>query len=153
MPSPDPDFPAIRSGFIFCPLAVVRSFVFNALHTLSPRYQGAWVSPSPIEDQNDTKITSADFTSERCQHRTPTVRPCRSVVVDLNSSFCAAHSASEPADSPDFADALTEKPAACRTPGASTIPSARSTRSWLRDVFRLAAPVPSPTSAASYSPG
>jgi hypothetical protein len=65
------------------------------------------------------KSPTSDFTSERCQHRTPTGRQCRSLVVDPNSSFCAAHSASEPADSEDFTVALTEK--ACRFQNAHGI--------------------------------
>jgi hypothetical protein len=62
---------------------------------------------------------SSDFTQERCQHRTPTGRQCRSLVADPNSSFCAAHAASEPADSEDFTAALTEK--ACRFQNAHGI--------------------------------
>ena len=65
------------------------------------------------------KSPSSDFTPERCQHRTPTGRQCRSLVVDSNSSFCAAHAASEPADSEDFTAALTEK--ACRFQNAAGI--------------------------------
>jgi len=65
------------------------------------------------------KSPSSDFTPERCQHRTPTGRQCRSVVADPSSSFCAAHAASEPADSEDFTAALTEK--ACRFQNAAGI--------------------------------
>jgi hypothetical protein len=65
------------------------------------------------------KSPCSDFTPERCQHRTPTGRQCRSLVVDPNSSFCPAHAASEPADSEDFTAALTEK--ACRFQNAHGI--------------------------------
>ncbi len=65
------------------------------------------------------KSPSSDFTPERCQHRTPTGRQCRSVVADTSSSFCAAHAASEPGDSEDFLVALTEK--ACRFQNAQGI--------------------------------
>src|SRR5713226_1312912 len=65
------------------------------------------------------KSPSSDFTPERCQHRTPTGRQCRSVVVDPGSSFCARHAASEPGDSQDFSVALTEK--ACRFQNAQGI--------------------------------
>ena len=65
------------------------------------------------------KSPSSDFTPERCQHRTPTGRQCRSVVVDPGSSFCARHAASEPGDSQDFWVALTEK--ACRFQNAQGI--------------------------------
>jgi hypothetical protein len=65
------------------------------------------------------KSPSSDFTPERCQHRTRTGRQCRSVVAGTNSSFCAAHAASEPADSEDFVVALTER--ACRFQNAQGI--------------------------------
>ncbi len=65
------------------------------------------------------KSPSSDFIPERCQHRTPTGRQCRSLVADPNNSFCAAHAASEPADSEDFTAALTEK--ACRFQNAHGI--------------------------------
>jgi len=65
------------------------------------------------------KSPSSDFTPERCQHRTPTGRQCCSLVVDPNSSFCARHAASEPADSEDFSVALTQK--ACRFQNAQGI--------------------------------
>lgn len=55
------------------------------------------------------KSSASDFTPERCQHRTPTGRQCRSLVAGPNSSFCAAHAASEPADSEDFNAVLTAK--------------------------------------------
>jgi len=55
------------------------------------------------------KSSTSDFTPERCQYRTPTGRQCRSVVADPNSSYCAAHAASEPADSEDFTAVLTAK--------------------------------------------
>jgi hypothetical protein len=65
------------------------------------------------------KSPSSDFTPERCQHRTPTGRQCRSLVADPNSSFCVAHAASEPSDSEDFSVALTQK--ACRFQNAQGI--------------------------------
>ncbi len=65
------------------------------------------------------KSPSSDFTPERCQHRTPTGRQCRSVVADPGSSFCVRHAASEPGDSEDFLAALTEK--ACRFQNAQGI--------------------------------
>jgi hypothetical protein len=65
------------------------------------------------------KSLSSDFTPERCQHRTPTGRQCRSLVGDPNSSFCAAHAASEPSDNEDFSVALTQK--ACRFQNAQGI--------------------------------
>jgi hypothetical protein len=65
------------------------------------------------------KSPSSDFTPERCQHRTPTGRQCRSLVADPSSSFCAVHAASEAADSEDFTVALTEK--ACRFQNAAGI--------------------------------
>ncbi len=65
------------------------------------------------------KSPSSDFIPERCQHRTPTGRQCRSVVADPGSSFCAAHAASEPGDSQDFLALLTEK--ACRFQNAQGI--------------------------------
>jgi hypothetical protein len=65
------------------------------------------------------KSTTSDFTPERCQHRTPTGRQCRSLVADPSGSFCAAHAASERADSEDFTAALTEK--ACRFQNADGI--------------------------------
>jgi hypothetical protein len=65
------------------------------------------------------KSPSSDFTPERCQHRTTTGRQCRSLVADANSSFCAAHAASEPGDSEDFVVALTER--ACRFQNAQGI--------------------------------
>ena len=65
------------------------------------------------------KSPSSDFAPERCQHRTPTGRQCRSVVADPGSSFCATHAASEPGDSQDFLAALTEK--ACRFQNAQGI--------------------------------
>ncbi len=65
------------------------------------------------------KLPSSDFIPERCQHRTPTGRQCRSVVADPGSSYCAAHAASEPGDSQDFLAALTEK--ACRFQNAQGI--------------------------------
>jgi hypothetical protein len=65
------------------------------------------------------KSPTSDFTPERCQHRTPTGRQCRSLVADPSGSFCAAHAASEPADSEDFTAAVTEK--ACRFQNADGI--------------------------------
>jgi hypothetical protein len=65
------------------------------------------------------KSPTSCFTPERCQHRTPTGRQCRSLVVDPNSSFCARHAASEPDDSQDFSVPLTEK--ACRFQNAQGI--------------------------------
>jgi len=65
------------------------------------------------------KSPSSDFTPERCQHRTRIGRQCRSVVANANSSFCAAHAASDPADSQDFLVALTER--ACRFQNAQGV--------------------------------
>lgn len=65
------------------------------------------------------KEPSFDFAPERCQHRTPSGRQCRSVVTDPDSSFCARHAGSEPDDSEDFSAALTEK--ACRFQNAQGI--------------------------------
>jgi hypothetical protein len=65
------------------------------------------------------KSPSSDFTPERCQHRTRSGRQCRSQVAGANSSFCAAHAASEPGDSEDFVVALTER--ACRFQNAQGI--------------------------------
>ena len=65
------------------------------------------------------KSPSSDFIPERCQHRTRTGRQCRSLVADANSSFCAAHAASELGDSEDFVVALTER--ACRFQNAQGI--------------------------------
>jgi hypothetical protein len=69
-----------------------------------------WGIPIP---QSRIKMTqkspSSDFTPERCQYRTATGRQCCSLAVDLDSSFCARHAASESADSEDFSAALTQK--------------------------------------------
>jgi hypothetical protein len=65
------------------------------------------------------KSPTSDFTPERCPHRTPTGRQCRSLVADPSGSFCAAHAASEPADSEDFTAAVTKK--ACRFQNADGI--------------------------------
>ncbi len=65
------------------------------------------------------KSSSSDFTPERCQYRTATGRQCCSVAVDPDSSFCARHAASEPADSEDFSVPLTER--ACRFQNAQGI--------------------------------
>jgi hypothetical protein len=66
--------------------------------------------PHPsIEDQNDTKSPSSDFTPERCQYRTATGRQCCSLAIDADSSFCARHATSEPSDPEDFSAALTQK--------------------------------------------
>ena len=62
---------------------------------------------------------SSDFTFERCQHRTPTGRQCRSLVRDPGSSFCARHAASDPGDFEDFSAALMQK--ACRFQNAQGI--------------------------------
>src|ERR1700719_666101 len=88
-------------------------FIFNALRTLRQKQAGVSVSPPLIHSITRIKMKpkspSSDFTPERCQHRTRAGRQCRSLVADANSSFCAAHAASEPADSADLVAALTRE--------------------------------------------
>jgi len=97
------------------------------------------------------KSSSSDFTPERCQYRTATGRQCCSVAVDPDSSFCARHAASEPADSEDFSVPLTER--ACRFQNAQGINHSLGALYTLaaRDVSRLAGLAFSPTSAACFS--
>ena len=98
-------------------------FVFNTLRTLRQKQRGHGVPfPNFTPSRGSTmtlKSPSSDFTPERCQHRTRTGRQCRSVVANASSSFCAAHAASEPADSQDFEVALTER--ACRFQNAQGV--------------------------------
>ena len=101
--------------------------------------------PPPFPDSRikmTLKSHSSDLPHERCQYRTATGRQCCSVAVDPDSSFCARHAASESSDSEDFSLALTQKACRFQNARASTIRSAFSIRSSLKDASRRAAPAP-----------